>query len=961
MTRSNVWPFLLLCLYPLAANAQQMPPCVVAINNAQLWSLQSRASTVQVPFSTAEVQWKSMGDLPQAISNSYCVDAGDGKVFILGGSYGSSIVLDDLKCRAVASASSSSDTTSSSSFVLSAVSSSTESSSTWSSTTTTTTEEESTETQATETTKETKPWTPPPTSQPSTPPKPTDTPKPSPKPSNGETTKSQDKPNTSNEEKPTSPNGEKPPSPSPSAPKGNDGGQGQGQGTGNEKPNGVNLNLKLRKRSHRHPLVKRQSQVSLFYYDTTKNNLCQSPPITGEGVATLFPATAAVATMIDAKNMFIVAGYDGSLKTQTLDLATWKLSSIQESGQKPDKLAPGTAIGVYDKKIYLFGASAYSDSASDKFFYVYKFDLDLHVWTKLAVPANGVDMTKVVGAMGADKKMYLAPTQGNSSAIYVFDPAAENLTPLTVSSAGANSSPGGAGLSNARAVALNRQVAFVKGSGSGGNPAVYAFDTVKGEWTAQLNPGDASAPPSNGAGNGGKNVGAIAGGVVGSLVVIGVAVGLVIFFKRRRQNSDIVSMVLQEKTPFGRVSLQGTNKSNQGSTVGDLPMMLEERPEHYAMNLSSGGMNPHMQHPDPLQYHYAQIEALASSHPYQPPPQQQSNTHFDQRTERSSSDSRRGRVLASSEELWENYLFVNTVDIADQAAAAALDPHAPSGTLALHDYTLAEPDEPLCTADASLLRRALFHRTNDTMSLRFYLHEEAFSREVAFTNYLRSSFVLGSRNAYQVRSPFHIDYPYVMITEQTQYRLDHMIRSRPSFDDAMYCRLVARDLAQVLAFMHGKGVVHLSVEPAAFLSEGSDMTSWKIGGFQRARFVGEPVPDAIGAGSFVGAYSAPELFLSTPQQAHPSMDMWGLGALLYELCARQPLFASVEEARGALLLVEDDGTEALNRHWELPMDLASECDEMMREAILGLLRVDPQERFDGARVLRAIGSGSQWD
>jgi len=102
---------------------------------------------------------------------------------------------------------------------------------------------------------------------------------------------------------------------------------------------------------------------------------------------------------------------------------------------------------------------------------------------------------------------------------------------------------------------------------------------------------------------------------------------------------------------------------------------------------------------------------------------------------------------------------------------------------------------------------------------------------------------------------------------------------------------VGMQLAACLHYVHGEGLVHLDLTPGnVALREGRAV----LLDFDIARDVGSPGPPDRPHGTL--AYMAPEQCQREP--ATPGMDLFALGAILYELATGQPAFACDAAAEG---------------------------------------------------------------
>jgi serine/threonine protein kinase len=178
-------------------------------------------------------------------------------------------------------------------------------------------------------------------------------------------------------------------------------------------------------------------------------------------------------------------------------------------------------------------------------------------------------------------------------------------------------------------------------------------------------------------------------------------------------------------------------------------------------------------------------------------------------------------------------------------------------------------------------------------------------------------------------------------------------RSR-TFQLPLRARLdVAEQLLQALAHVHRYGLVHLDVKPANMLlrdapldlcqamtiaaAGGSVPVDAALGDFGASRMQGCPITSAIGT----DGYWAPEVEGASPEHpayAHPSMDVWSFGMLLYKL-VRDP---------------SADGSDPWDRKANL------ECEPEYLELIESCLREDPSERATVEHLLAAVRARQRW-
>ncbi len=148
-------------------------------------------------------------------------------------------------------------------------------------------------------------------------------------------------------------------------------------------------------------------------------------------------------------------------------------------------------------------------------------------------------------------------------------------------------------------------------------------------------------------------------------------------------------------------------------------------------------------------------------------------------------------------------------------------------------------------------------------------------------------------------------------------------------------------IAEAVAYAHGKGIIHRDLKPGNVLLDGNGRA--RVTDFGLAKRLNEAshltaTGQALGTPSFMA-----------PEQAHgksdvgPAADIYALGSILYYLLTGQPPFQG-ESAMDTLMLV-------IHRDAQSPRDLAPDVDLDLEAICLKCLEKEPDQRYASARDL----------
>ncbi|MDX2131356.1 MAG: protein kinase [Planctomycetota bacterium] len=149
-------------------------------------------------------------------------------------------------------------------------------------------------------------------------------------------------------------------------------------------------------------------------------------------------------------------------------------------------------------------------------------------------------------------------------------------------------------------------------------------------------------------------------------------------------------------------------------------------------------------------------------------------------------------------------------------------------------------------------------------------------------------------------------------------------------------------LATAVQVAHERGVVHRDLKPGniLFTLDGSP----KIADFGLARLMACDPSATLGQAGFgTPSYMAPEQALGAPGRNEPAVDVYALGAILYDLLTGRPPFRADSPLETQRQVIEQEPAPPSRLNARVPRDLETVC--------LACLSKDPARRYASAGAL----------
>jgi len=189
-----------------------------------------------------------------------------------------------------------------------------------------------------------------------------------------------------------------------------------------------------------------------------------------------------------------------------------------------------------------------------------------------------------------------------------------------------------------------------------------------------------------------------------------------------------------------------------------------------------------------------------------------------------------------------------------------------------------------------------------------------------------------------------------LVTNTDVYLITELVSGGDLFEAIARCtdfserdiRLMTRNLASALAYLHGLDIVHRDVKPENLLVEydiNGHVLHLKLADFGLSQKVNEPLYMVCGT----LAYVSPEIL--TEEGYGVKIDIWAAGVILYILLCGFPPFENKNNFEEGLF------NDILNETYSFPEPYWDDVSEEAKDLVCSMLQSNPSLRFSAEDVL----------
>lgn len=269
-----------------------------------------------------------------------------------------------------------------------------------------------------------------------------------------------------------------------------------------------------------------------------------------------------------------------------------------------------------------------------------------------------------------------------------------------------------------------------------------------------------------------------------------------------------------------------------------------------------------------------------------------------------------------------------------------LEAHSREAELTIADFQI---QRSLGRGQFAIVHRAVELSTGYEVALKKlekdYMMKKSMEKQT--TNEIRIHLAIEHPNIICLYGFFHDEGTVYMILEsanQTVY--DIMSKRKPKrFDERTAARYI-RDVVRALRHCHARGIIHRDVKPENLLVDNNGRI--KLADFGLATRLEQQKEDmSCGTLDFL----SPEICSGDPYSFH--VDIWALGAVLYEMLVGKPAFeVQIENCKENRKLTK----ECIKKgKFSFPNDVP--ISDIAKDLVCGLLQLNPNDRTPLACVL----------
>ncbi|KAI8393494.1 kinase-like domain-containing protein [Radiomyces spectabilis] len=176
-------------------------------------------------------------------------------------------------------------------------------------------------------------------------------------------------------------------------------------------------------------------------------------------------------------------------------------------------------------------------------------------------------------------------------------------------------------------------------------------------------------------------------------------------------------------------------------------------------------------------------------------------------------------------------------------------------------------------------------------------NRDAFIRSVTSAQILSSPRIIEHHMAIALDQPTPKGYQYLWLTSTVfpHQSLRHFLFESTvrAIDPSRFVfqSWSVYSILNAIGEMHAQGRVHMNLNLDSFFYEKpSTITEWHLTGLQQSCRIGETIKLTS-----VDVNAAPEISTHSGVVAHPAMDIWALGCIVYCIATQRPLFDSIQQ------------------------------------------------------------------